>query len=444
MPKTLQHVDVAEAYGAGAIHEARSQAGPAGSVISVDVIRSGWNRAGSRYYPVAVVERDVPKVYGAGTQMFIDHPSSDERETRPERSLRSLAAVFLEDPHPVQEADGRVVMRTTARVYTDWQPFLAERHDAIGVSINGGGEAEWGEAEGRHGLVLEALTAGQSVDFVTRPGAGGRIVALLESARDVATTEAGTVGAWLESRIHCEFTRMADDMYGDGGLTRDERIAASSAIGDALAAFVTGIESRAPQLYTRDRWTEPEPGPTPVATNESPAGGMPGGPTTAVEADTTAKEQAVMPEISTTEALELAQYRVADQARGLVDTALAASDLPQPAQARVRAQFPATALPLTESDRTLNTGAFSTTVEAAVTAERAYIAQILESAGVGKVTGAGPAAGAGTGMPAAFGVSTAVSTTEADTQTVEALVVAYRDRGMTEDAARKAAAGRGF
>jgi hypothetical protein len=361
--------------------------------------------------------------------------------------------------------------------------------------------------------------------------------------------------------MHLGFTQLADTLYGDGRLTRPERIAASSAVGDALAAFVAGIEAKAPELYQRDRWSspdgadtgttealtveasaeqtrdaieqavqaaycggeqhtytwvadydpdaglvwfrtggddqpsatwqqsytsagaaitltgdrvevrprtvyEPVTGPAveaPVTTQEAhdpplftDGGAVPPAGSTAPEAATTAKEivmtapvidaatreaDEAAARVRTAEALELARYRVADQARGLVDAKLAESELPATAQNRVRAQFTPTALPLLEADgKSLDTAKLTTTIEAAVTAEKAYVAELLESHGVGRVAGAGVLLGAATGIPASFGAAT--STREADTATVEALVTEYTNRGMSPEAARAAAVGR--
>lgn len=66
--------------------------------------------------------------------------------------------------------------------------------------------------------------------------------------------EAGTLGAWLESRLHLTLTQIADDLFGEGFVTREERITLSSAIGDALNSYNERIMADAPQLYTRDRW----------------------------------------------------------------------------------------------------------------------------------------------------------------------------------------------
>lgn len=69
--------------------------------------------------------------------------------------------------------------------------------------------------------------------------------------------EAANTGEWLESRIHLMFTEIADNLFGDGRLTRDERKALSHGIGQALDAFRTTIEADAMQLYHRERWKEP-------------------------------------------------------------------------------------------------------------------------------------------------------------------------------------------
>lgn len=58
--------------------------------------------------------------------------------------------------------------------------------------------------------------------------------------------DAGTKGAnladYLEALIHREFTNRADDLFGMGRVTREERIALSDAIGKALDAFHTRLQ----------------------------------------------------------------------------------------------------------------------------------------------------------------------------------------------------------
>lgn len=218
----------------------------------VQIITPGWGSSG--HYSQAVLEQAATdRIWPAGTHMYVDHPTESETYERPERTIRDLAAVTLEDAH-WSPAHGALVAE--ARVFSTWRKPLAEMLDAIGVSIRGAAEGELGEAEGRAGRIITRLVEGQSIDFVTRAGRGGKVLQVLESARG-RVTEARNVGQWVESRIHRDFTVTADEMFGDGRLTREERITLSGAIGDALAAFVARLEADAPDLYTRDLWDEP-------------------------------------------------------------------------------------------------------------------------------------------------------------------------------------------
>ncbi len=72
------------------------------------------------------------------------------------------------------------------------------------------------------------------------------------------------LGEWLEAMIHADVTLRADDMFGSGVLTRDERIAISSAVGAMLDAFRGSLEDGdAAGLYDRSRF-DPRPGDEPA------------------------------------------------------------------------------------------------------------------------------------------------------------------------------------
>jgi hypothetical protein len=184
--------------------------------------------------------------------MYVDHPTPDEEAARPERSLRDLGARVATTP--VYEGDG---LYANIEVFPHVAPLIESLAETIGLSVRGEGTARFGEVAGRQGMIIESLDRGTSVDFVTKAGAGGKLVSLLESARAIAIGEARNIGAWLESRLHLELTELADNMYGAGNLTRDERITLSSAIGDALQAYTARIEADAPQLFQRDLYDEP-------------------------------------------------------------------------------------------------------------------------------------------------------------------------------------------
>ncbi|MFC8732173.1 hypothetical protein ACFT5B_06925 [Luteimicrobium sp. NPDC057192] len=227
--------------------------------LLVKIISPGWGSSG--YYSTEALQAAAgPEIFPAGTQMFLDHPTATEQWERPERTVKDLAAVTTEDAR-WDPSIGALVAE--ARVFAPWRQPIADMADAIGVSIRAAAEVEQGEAEGRRGTIITALTEGYSIDFVTKAGRGGAILAVREA--DVA--EARNVGQWMEARIHQGFTNIADDMFADGRLTREERIALSSAIGDALTAFVQSVDTNAPQLYTRDLWDDPDDTPQVAETN---------------------------------------------------------------------------------------------------------------------------------------------------------------------------------
>lgn len=246
MPKTLV-TEAIEATG-----KATSQAG---GVFLIDLITPGWGSSG--YYSAEVLqEAETDRVFPAGTHMYINHQTAQERNDRPEGDLKDLAAVLQEDAtwNPNGGEDGTGSLQAKARVFSAWRAPLDDAKEAIGVSIRASADVEYGEAEGRAGRIVGRLVHAESVDFVTKAGRGGRIVEVLEAA---TVQEARNIGQWVESRIHRDFTITADDMAADGRLTREERISLSAAIGDALQAFVTRLEGDQPQLYTRDLYDNP-------------------------------------------------------------------------------------------------------------------------------------------------------------------------------------------
>lgn len=238
------------------------QRGPVkGRRFRVLLIKAGWGSSG--YYGEEVLKRDGPKVWPAGTQSYLDHPSLTETVERPERSVKDLASTIVTDP-VWDTAEGGLA--AVVEVFPQWTGLLNEEFaKKVGLSIRAYGTAEQGEAEGRTGPIITSLDEGISVDWVTRAGAGGRVLELIESARNAAgggqparLQEGRNVGVYMEARIHSHFTGLADDMYGNGRLTRTERIGLSSAIGDGLKSFTGRVEADHPQLYKRDLWDEPE------------------------------------------------------------------------------------------------------------------------------------------------------------------------------------------
>ena len=53
--------------------------------MSLKIIQPGWGSSG--YYPKEVIERDIPKVFPAGTKMYWNHATATEEMERPEGCL---------------------------------------------------------------------------------------------------------------------------------------------------------------------------------------------------------------------------------------------------------------------------------------------------------------------------------------------------------------------
>ncbi|MTI82591.1 MAG: GNAT family N-acetyltransferase [Firmicutes bacterium] len=148
--------------------------------IPIKVIGPGWGNSG--YYSKDVLKQDAG-VYKAGTKMYWDHPTKSEESERPERSLRDMAAVLVSDGRFEENgADGPGVY-ADAKVFGPYQEALSELAPHIGVSHRALGKAKVGEVEGKTGPIIEKVVAAESVDFVTTPGAGGKVLELFEAAR---------------------------------------------------------------------------------------------------------------------------------------------------------------------------------------------------------------------------------------------------------------------
>jgi hypothetical protein len=157
-----------------------SQAAMTGAVWRVKVIE-GNKKGSSAYYPADVVEAGAP-LFKKGTRVYGDHPTSDEKWSRPERSYRHIVGVFESD----SEFDG-TDLYANVKFYSQDREFIKERAEdgVIGMSIRASGDVE----ETADGPVLKAFTSVTSVDVVTTAGAGGGFDKLLESEREISAAE---------------------------------------------------------------------------------------------------------------------------------------------------------------------------------------------------------------------------------------------------------------
>lgn len=144
----------------------------------IKVIESGWGSSG--YYGPEMLKSYGPKVFKAGTKVFMNHPSITESNDRPERDVHQLAGKLVTDAYFRENG-----LYADVEFYSHYSPIIKEMADDVGLSIHALGNSYMGEAEGRKGPIIESLVEDPltSVDVVTVAGAGGKFVALLESYR---------------------------------------------------------------------------------------------------------------------------------------------------------------------------------------------------------------------------------------------------------------------
>lgn len=150
----------------------------------------------SAYYPAEVVRRDGPKVFTKGTPMFLDHQTPEEKSSKPFGSVGSFVGELAEDAY--YEGDG---LYGEVEVFEDVAPLIKARASRIGVSVRANVVAEEGVINGKRVPIAQQFTSARSVDFVMRPGAGGKIVSILESAVEDEETRVEESGDTMDEKV---------------------------------------------------------------------------------------------------------------------------------------------------------------------------------------------------------------------------------------------------
>ncbi len=145
-------------------------------------------KGASAFYPKEVLQRDGAKVFKAGTHVYLNHPTSAEEAARPEGDVKNLAGVTTTAAEWQESGAKGPGLYARMKVFADHGQMVEEKAPHVGMSIRAGGIAESGKT--RDGLpILKQLTHAESVDIVTRAGAGGMI--LTESAAGATQVQEG-------------------------------------------------------------------------------------------------------------------------------------------------------------------------------------------------------------------------------------------------------------
>lgn len=143
-------------------------------------------KGSSAFYPKEVLQRDGPKVFKAGTHVYLNHPTQAEEAARPEGDVKNLAGVLTTDASYSESHTKGPGLYARMKVFADHAQTVEEKAAHVGMSIRASGKAE--SRKTHEGLpVLTELTSAESVDVVTRAGAGGMI--LSEAARSANPNE---------------------------------------------------------------------------------------------------------------------------------------------------------------------------------------------------------------------------------------------------------------
>jgi len=141
-------------------------------------------KGSTAFYPAEVLKRDGPKVFAAGTHVYLNHPTAAEEAARPEGDVKNLAGVLTTVATYHESHAKGPGLYARMKVFADHGQMVEEKAPHVGMSIRASGSAvmESGKPKLSGGVpVLAELTSAESVDVVTRAGAGGLI--LTESHR---------------------------------------------------------------------------------------------------------------------------------------------------------------------------------------------------------------------------------------------------------------------
>jgi hypothetical protein len=140
-------------------------------------------KGSSAFYPAEVLRRDGPNVFKTGTHVYLNHATAVEEAQRPEGDVRNLAGVLTTTAEYHESHAKGPGLYARMKVFADHAQLVEDKAQHVGMSIRASGVAESNKT--KMGVpVLKELTSAESVDVVTRAGAGGMI--LTESAASAA------------------------------------------------------------------------------------------------------------------------------------------------------------------------------------------------------------------------------------------------------------------
>jgi hypothetical protein len=316
-------------------------------------IKPGLNRSGARFYPKETIKEAVDQGMFNGLKMYLNHASPQELAQRPERSLVDWVSTIKETWVDSETGAGKAKIKVVQGWFKSFLKDLQESGalEEIGLSIFAQGKVKAERREGKMTNVVEQFRRAMSVDWVTEPGAGGRVDAIWESYQPQMQKE--------------QELNMLNSMKVDEALKelRESRP-------DVLKALVDEIQEN---QQTEEQIRE-------------------------AQAHTKSLEDKVLELTSKLEEkdkeseAEVAARLKAEQT-ALVAESLASAQLPQLAKDRILRNL--SEVVVKEDGKTLDDAKIKESIVSAVKAEEDYMAEILKAAKTGGkgITGLGESAG---------------------------------------------------
>lgn len=148
------------------------------------VIKPGAGDKG--WYTVDAIKKAVKdKIFHKGLPMHIDHQTSVQEAEQPEGSIKTMAAKYTDDASWDDNGPEGPAAYAPINVYPEFRPFIEARAADIGASIAAYGRKS-GKTHVSNGRVLPEVSEfvkAKRNDFVTKAGAGGKLLPLYESYR---------------------------------------------------------------------------------------------------------------------------------------------------------------------------------------------------------------------------------------------------------------------
>lgn len=149
--------------------------------VEVVLIRPGWS-ANGRYYSPDVLAQAAPLF--EGVKAYANHPTRDQLKRGESRSVLDITGDYT-DVRIGEGGELRAVRHVYGKAGEAVWPLIersvATKRSIIGVSINALGKAAAGKADGKEGIIVEAIERANSADDVDSPAAGGGFETLMMS-----------------------------------------------------------------------------------------------------------------------------------------------------------------------------------------------------------------------------------------------------------------------